>query len=67
MHRLDLEHVIRAAAEVAGSDAIVVVGSQAILAQFPDAPAELLVSQEADVYRGASAHAPCAFDHSLWT
>jgi hypothetical protein len=52
---------------LAGSDAIVVVGSQAILAQFPDAPAELLVSQEADVYRGASAHAPCAFDHSLWT
>ena len=42
--------MIRAAADVAGTDEIVVVGSQAILAQFPDAPATLLVSQEADVY-----------------
>lgn len=50
MRRAELEHVIRAAAEVAGTDEIVVVGSQAILAQFPDAPASLLVSQEADVY-----------------
>jgi len=28
----------------------VVIGSQAILAQFPDAPAALVVSMEADVY-----------------
>ena len=26
------------------------IGSQAILGQFPDAPSELLVSREADVY-----------------
>lgn len=50
MRRAELEHLIRAAAEVAETDEIVVVGSQAILAQFPDAPASLLVSQEADVY-----------------
>lgn len=32
-----------------------VIGSQAILGEFPDAPSELLVSNEADVYpRGAS-------------
>ncbi len=50
MRREHLEHVLRAAADVAGDSEIVVVGSQAILGQFPDAPATLLVSQEADVY-----------------
>jgi hypothetical protein len=35
---------------VAQDQEIVVVGSQAILAQFPHAPAALLFSQEADVY-----------------
>ena len=50
MRRAELEHVIRAAAEVAGDDELVVVGSQAILGQFPDAPETMLVSREADVY-----------------
>lgn len=50
MTRQQLEHVIRAAAAIAGDDQIVVVGSQAILGQFPNAPAALLVSEEADVY-----------------
>jgi hypothetical protein len=50
MRREELEHVIRAAAEVTGDDELVVVGSQAILGQFPDAPAGMLVSREADVY-----------------
>lgn len=49
MNRAELEHVIRAAAEVTGDD-VVVVGSQAILAAFPDAPAPLRGSMEADVY-----------------
>jgi hypothetical protein len=31
-------------------DEIVVIGSQAVLSQFPDAPEELLRSLEADVY-----------------
>jgi len=35
---------------VAEDEDIVVVGSQAILGQFPDAPEALLVSREADVY-----------------
>ena len=47
---MELEHIIRAAAEVVGDDELVVVGSQAILAQFPDAPEPMLVSREADVY-----------------
>jgi hypothetical protein len=42
--------VIRAAAVVAEDDELVIVGSQAILGQFPDAPEEMLVSREADVY-----------------
>jgi len=42
--------VIRAAAVIAGDAEIVVIGSQAILGRFPDAPAELLVSADADVY-----------------
>lgn len=50
MKRADLEHVIRAAADISQDDEIVVVGSQSILGQFPRAPAELCVSVEADVY-----------------
>ena len=50
MTREQLEHVIRAAAAIAGVQDIVVIGSQAVLGQFPGAPEEVLVSQEADVY-----------------
>lgn len=50
MNRRELEHVIRAAAAITGDREIVVVGSQAILGQFPNAPPELLLSREADVY-----------------
>jgi hypothetical protein len=50
MTREQLEHVIRASAAIAGVEDIVVIGSQAILGAFPDAPEELLVSQEADVF-----------------
>ena len=49
MRRAAFEHLIRAAADVA-RDEIVVVGSQAILAQYPDAPEALLVSLELDVF-----------------
>lgn len=49
MTRAQLEHIIRAACSIADDDELIIVGSQAILAQFPDAPAELLVSMEADV------------------
>jgi hypothetical protein len=50
LRRAELEHVLRAAAAVAEDEEIIVVGSQAILGQFPDAPTSLLVSREADVY-----------------
>jgi hypothetical protein len=50
VRRAELEHVIRAAAEVVGDDELVVIGSQAILGQFPDAPESMLISREADIY-----------------
>ena len=50
MKRSDLEHLIRAAGAIADDRQIVVIGSQALLAQFPGAPAALLASMEADVF-----------------
>jgi hypothetical protein len=50
MKRAELEHIIGAAATIADDDEIVVVGSQAVLGQFPDAPDDLCVSNEADVW-----------------
>lgn len=50
MTREQLEHLLRAAADIADDDTIVVIGSQAILGQFPDAPAAMRVSTEADLW-----------------
>ncbi len=50
MTREQLEHLIRAAAVIVADDEIVVIGSQAILGQFPDAPAPMRVSVEADLF-----------------
>jgi hypothetical protein len=50
MTRADLEHLLRAAAALTNERDFVVIGSQAILGQFPTAPGELLVSVEADLY-----------------
>lgn len=50
MNRHQLEHIIRAACTIADDSDLIIIGSQSVLAQFPTAPAELLVSIEADVY-----------------
>lgn len=50
MKRSEVEHVLRAAAAISQEHSFVVVGSQAILLAFPDAPAELRVSRELDLY-----------------
>src|SRR5207249_9610500 len=50
MQRPQLEHIIRAAAAITGAQEFIIIGSQAVLGQFPGAPAELLVSMEADVF-----------------
>jgi hypothetical protein len=50
MTRSELEHLIRAAGRIAGDREIIVIGSQAILGQFPNAPPFLLRSMEGDIY-----------------
>lgn len=50
MKRRDLEHLIRASTQIADDQEIIIIGSQAILGQYLDAPASLLVSVKADVY-----------------
>lgn len=50
MTRRQLEHLIRAASVIVDDDAIVVIGSQAILGQFPDAPEPMRLSVEADLF-----------------
>ena len=50
MQRFELEHVIRACGEIADDDEFIIIGSQAILGQFPNAPLNLLMSMETDIY-----------------
>ncbi|MFZ9936441.1 MAG: DUF6036 family nucleotidyltransferase [Luteolibacter sp.] len=50
MKRHELEHLIRAAGAITGTDEIIVIGSQAILGACPDAPPSLLRSTEADLF-----------------
>lgn len=50
MTRQQLEHILRAAAAITGADEVVVVGSQAVLGSYPDAPRALTWSMEADVF-----------------
>lgn len=65
MTRPQLEHIIRAAAGNADADDLVVVGSQAILGSFPDAPAELLESMEADVFPRDKPHDSILIDGGI--
>lgn len=46
----DLCHLIRAATAISSETEFVVIGSQSILGSWPDAPAELLVSEEIDAW-----------------
>ena len=50
MTRAALEHLLRAASAIVDERDFVVIGSQAILGQYPEAPASLLTSIEADLY-----------------
>jgi hypothetical protein len=50
MKRAELEHIIRATSGITNETDILVIGSQSILAQFPNAHPDLLVSMEADVF-----------------
>jgi len=50
MNREDLEHIIRAAAEITNEYEFVVVGSQSILGPIPHPPPIFTMSAEADIY-----------------
>ena len=65
MRRADLEHVVAAAANIVGQDDFVVIGSQAVLGTFPDAPEDLLRSQEADIYPLHAPHRAIEIDGAL--
>lgn len=49
MKRTELEHVLRASAAITNDASFVVAGSQAVLLPCPDAPADLLLSNEVDL------------------
>jgi hypothetical protein len=63
--RADLEHVLRAAGAISGVREWVVIGSQAILGARPDAPDEILVSQEVDIYAAGNESASDLIDGSI--
>jgi len=63
--RAELEHVVRAAADAVREDEFVIVGSQAVLGQFPHAPGELLRSMEADIYPVADPDKAEAIDGAI--
>ena len=65
MRRSDLEHVLRAAGAISAIREWVIVGSQAILGAVPNAPDELLVSQEVDLYAPQSEAASDLIDGSI--
>lgn len=65
MRREQFEHVISAAAEVCGEAEFVVVGSQAILGTYPDAPETMLRSMEADIYPRQSPEKTDEIDGSI--
>ena len=50
MTRPQLEHVLRAAGAIAQEEKLVVIGSQSILGAYPEAPPQLTVSLEVDLY-----------------
>ncbi|MFQ5660789.1 MAG: DUF6036 family nucleotidyltransferase [Gammaproteobacteria bacterium] len=50
MTHSELEHLIRASGAIAKDNELIIIGSQAILGQFPDAPAVLCRSMETDLY-----------------
>lgn len=65
MRREDFEHLIAAAANVSGEDEFVVIGSQAVLGPYPDAPEDLLQSMEADIYPVAAPEKSDLIDAAL--
>jgi hypothetical protein len=65
MTREQVEHILRAAGAITGREQWVIVGSQAILGAVPDAPSEITVSEELDLYSPGDEHASDLIDGSI--
>lgn len=65
MTREQVEHILRAAGAITGQSEWVVIGSQAILGAVPDAPREITVSEELDLYAPGNEHASDLIDGSI--
>jgi hypothetical protein len=65
VRRDEFDHVVAAAADVTDETELVVVGSQAILGPFPDAPRTMLRSMEADLYPRSAPEKADDIDGSL--
>ena len=65
MTREQLEHILRAAGAITGRTQWVVVGSQAVLGFVPDAPAEITLSEELDLYAPGDERASDLVDGSI--
>ena len=65
MNREQLEHVLRAAGAITGLNEWVIIGSQAILGSVPDAPDEITISEELDLYAPGDEHASDLIDGSI--
>lgn len=65
MNRDQLEHILRAAGAITGRNEWVIIGSQAILGAIADAPGEITVSEELDLYAPGDAHASDLIDGSI--
>lgn len=50
MKRSELDHVLRASAAITTDTSFVVIGSQSVLLPYPDAPTDLVMSNEVDLY-----------------
>ncbi len=65
MKREQVEHILRAAGAITGRKEWVIVGSQAILAAITDAPDEITVSEELDLYAPGDEYASDLLDGSI--
>lgn len=65
MNREDLEHIIRAAADVTNEYEFIVVGSQSILGPIPHPPEVFKMSAEADIYPRAAEEKATLIDGSI--
>lgn len=65
MKRHEVEHILRAAGAITGCTEWILVGSQAIVGAVDDAPAEITVSEELDLYAPGDEHASDLIDGSI--